>query len=88
MPPKSCEKVLDKRLTAARRGYSHLMVAFRVIDPSGNVVATRDIDSAESAHAWFADSVAGSSETGWRIQVDDEGRWALFDDTEGIRLQR
>ncbi|HXA89155.1 MAG TPA: hypothetical protein VNW96_11430 [Mycobacterium sp.] len=63
------------------------MVAFRVIDPRGKVVASRDIDSAEVAHAWFADSVAHSTEPGWRIEVDDDGRWAFFDDTGGIRLR-
>ena len=62
------------------------MVAFRVIDPHGKVFASSDIDSAEGAHAWFADSVADSTELGWRMEVDDDGRWAFFDDTGGIRL--
>jgi hypothetical protein len=62
------------------------MVAFRVIDPHGKVVGSRDIDSAEGAHAWFADSIADSTEMGWRMEVDDDGRWAFFDDTGGIPL--
>ena len=51
------------------------MVAFRVIDPHGKVVATRDFDSAEGAHAWFGDSI-DNTELGWRIEVNDDGRWA------------
>ena len=62
------------------------MVAFRVIDPHGKVVATREIDSAEGAHAWFAESI-DTAELGWRIEVNDDGRWAQFDDTGGIRLR-
>jgi hypothetical protein len=61
------------------------MVAFRVVDPHGKVVATRHLDSAEGAHAWFADSI-DSTELGWRIEVNDDGQWAHFDDTGGIRL--
>ena len=63
------------------------MVAFRVIDPHGKVVASRDIDSAEGAHAWFAASIADSTELGWRMEIDDDGRWAFFDDTGGIPLR-
>jgi hypothetical protein len=29
------------------------MATYRVIDPHGDVVDTKDIDSAEDAHAWF-----------------------------------
>lgn len=60
------------------------MAAFRVIDPHGTVVATRNFASAEAAHAWFLDLVAGRSELGWRMEVDDDGRWAFFDDTQGF----
>jgi hypothetical protein len=60
------------------------MPRFRVIDPHGRVVGMRNFDSAEAAYPWFIDSIAGSSELGWRMEVDDEGQWALFDDTEGF----
>ncbi len=60
------------------------MAAFRVIDPHGTVVATRNFASAEAAHAWFLGLVAGTSELGWRMEVDDDGRWAFFDDTQGF----
>ena len=59
------------------------MAKFRLIDPRGQIVATKNFNSAESAHAWFADSI-GSAELGWRMEVDDAGRWAFFDDTEGF----
>jgi hypothetical protein len=60
------------------------MVKFRVIDPHGDVVATDAFDTAEAAYPWFIGLIAGSSELGWRMEVDDEGRWAFFDDTEGF----
>ena len=60
------------------------MAKFRIVDPHGETVATKDVDSAEAAHAWFTDASAGSTELGWRMEVDDDGQWAFFDDTEGF----
>ena len=60
------------------------MAEFRVIDPHGHVVATKNFASAEAAHAWFIDSIADNSELGWRMEVNDDGQWAFFDDTEGF----
>lgn len=60
------------------------MAEFRVIDPRGRVVATKDFANAEAAHAWFVGSVGGSTELGWRMEVNDDGQWAFFDDTEGF----
>ncbi|OBH07026.1 MULTISPECIES: hypothetical protein [unclassified Mycobacterium] len=59
------------------------MATFRIVDPHGEIVATRNFDNAEDAHAWFSGSIA-SSELGWRMEVDDDGQWAFFDDTEGF----
>jgi hypothetical protein len=60
------------------------MARFRVIGPHGEIVATKNFGSAEAAHAWFMNSIAGRSELGWRMEVDDEGEWAFFDDTGGF----
>jgi hypothetical protein len=60
------------------------MARFRVIGPPGEIIATKNFASAEAAHAWFKNSVAGSSELGWRMEVDDDGEWAFFDDTGGF----
>jgi hypothetical protein len=60
------------------------MAEFRVVDPHGQIVATKNFDSAEAAHAWFIDSIADNSELGWRMEVDDAGEWAFFDDTGGF----
>lgn len=60
------------------------MARFRILDPHGKLVATKNFDSAEAAHAWFTEASAGSTELGWRMEVDDDGRWAFFDDTEGF----
>jgi hypothetical protein len=60
------------------------MARFRVIGPHGEIIATKNFASAEAAHAWFMNSVAGGSELGWRMEVDDDGEWAFFDDTGGF----
>jgi hypothetical protein len=60
------------------------MATFRAIDPHGEIVAAKSFDSADAAHAWFMEIVADSSELGWRMEVDDAGSWALFDDTGGF----
>ncbi len=60
------------------------MAEFRVIDPHGHVVATKNFAGAEAAHAWFIDAIADNSELGWRMEVNDDGQWAFFDDTEGF----
>ena len=62
-----------------RHGY------YRVLDPTGTVVETKDIESAEDAHAWFVDVRAGNSELGWRMEVQHTDGWSFFDDTEGTR---
>lgn len=59
------------------------MAKFRIIDPHGQIVAAKNFDSAEVAYAWFTDAIT-SSELGWRMEVDDDGQWAFFDDTEGF----
>ena len=59
------------------------MAIFRIIDPHGEIVATKNFDRAEAAHAWFKDSI-NNSELGWRMEVDDDGQWAFFDDTAGF----
>jgi hypothetical protein len=64
------------------------MTQFRVVDPHGEVVATKNFDSAQAAHSWFKRFVANSSELGWRMEVDDTGEWAFFDDTGGFTAPR
>lgn len=54
------------------------------MDPRGHVVAIKNFVSAEAAHAWFINSIADKSELGWRMEVNDDGQWANFDDTEGF----
>ena len=59
------------------------MANYRVLDPTGDVVATKEIASAEDAHAWFVDEKADNSELGWRMEVEHDGEWSFFDDSEG-----
>ena len=59
------------------------MATYRVIDPKGSVVETKDIESADDAHAWFVDARADNSELGWRMEVEVDGQWRFFDDSEG-----
>jgi hypothetical protein len=61
------------------------MATYRVLDPHGEIVATKDIASAEDAHAWFVDNKADNAELGWRMEVENDGDWSFFDDTEGDR---
>ena len=63
------------------------MAEFRVIDPQGKIVATKNFANAEAAHAWFTESIPSGAELGWRMEVDDEGKWAFFDDTAGFRYR-
>ncbi|ULE32477.1 hypothetical protein [Mycobacterium sp. IDR2000157661] len=61
------------------------MATYRVLNPKGEVVDTKDIESADDAHAWFVDQKA-EPELGWRMEVKDEqGGWAFFDSSEGDR---
>ncbi|TCN54876.1 hypothetical protein EV641_104141 [Rhodococcus sp. SMB37] len=61
------------------------MATYRVIDPHGDVVDTKDIASADDAHAWFVDVRADNTELGWRMEAqhENDGTWHFFDSTEG-----
>ncbi|AEF38053.1 hypothetical protein [Mycolicibacter algericus] len=48
-------------------------------------MGTKDIASADDAHAWFVDVKADNTELGWRMEVDLDGQWRFFDSTEGDR---
>jgi hypothetical protein len=61
------------------------MANYRVINPHGDVVDSKEISSAGDAHAWFVDAKADNSELGWRMEVETDGDWRFFDDTEGDR---
>lgn len=61
------------------------MATYRVLNPKGEVVATKDIESADDAHAWFVDNKADNSELGWRMEVESADGWHFFDDSEGDR---
>lgn len=59
------------------------MATYRVINPKGDVVGTKDIESAEDAHAWFVDQAAHNDELGWRMEVKSDGEWKFFDNADG-----
>lgn len=59
------------------------MANYRVLNPKGDVVDTKEIASAEDAHAWFVDQKANNDELGWRMEVENDGEWSFFDDSEG-----
>lgn len=59
------------------------MAEYRVINPEGDVVDTKEIPSADDAHAWFVDTKADNSELGWRMEVKVDDDWRFFDDSEG-----
>jgi hypothetical protein len=45
------------------------MAAYRVLNPTGEVVDTKDIESADDAPPWFVDQKA-DPELGWRMEVN------------------
>ena len=61
------------------------MSTYRVISPMGDIVDTKDIDSADDAHAWFVDQKVNKDELGWRLEVNIDGDWRFFDQTDGDR---
>lgn len=71
-------------IKTAAPGNADVMATYRVMNPKGEVVETKDIESADDAHAWFVDAKADNSELGWRMEVrHEDGEWHFFDDTEG-----
>ena len=42
------------------------------------MVATKDIESADDAHAWFVDNKVEGNELGWRMEVEHDGEWHFF----------
>jgi len=59
------------------------MATYRVIDPKGDVVVTKDIESADDAHAWFVDQAADDDTLGWRMEVQEGNDWRFFDNSDG-----
>jgi hypothetical protein len=59
------------------------MATYRVIDPNGDVVETKDIESADDAHAWFVDNAAHNDKLGWRMEVKVDDDWRFFDNSDG-----
>ena len=41
--------------------------------------------ASDKAHAWFADNKVDGNELGWRMEVEHDGEWHFFDDSEGDR---
>jgi hypothetical protein len=80
-------RIFRRWFGSARSGNTDTMATYRVIDPKGDVVETREIDAADDAHAWFVDVRADNSELGWRMEVEHDGEWSFFDDTEGVSKQ-
>jgi hypothetical protein len=59
------------------------MATYRVLNPEGDVVDTKDFDTASRAEDWFQ-QIRDNSELGWRIEVrHDAGDWHFFGDSEG-----
>ena len=50
------------------------MANYRVLDPTGSVVATKEIADSTDAHSWFKESKSDDAELGWRLEVEHEDR--------------
>lgn len=83
-PPGAVSEICLPAVKISRRGHPVGMATYRVIDPKGDVVASKDINTAGDAHAWFVDQAADNTELGWRMECQqDDGEWSFFDDSEG-----
>lgn len=58
------------------------MAEYRVINPTGDTVGTKDFDAADDAYSWFKET-QDNTELGWRLEVNHDGDWAFVDDSEG-----
>ncbi len=58
------------------------MAEYRVINPKGDTVATKDFEAADDAYSWFKEA-QDNTELGWRLEVNHDGEWAFVDDSEG-----
>jgi hypothetical protein len=59
------------------------MAKYRVLDPNETVIDTKDFENASDAYEWFAKVEVPSDKLGYRMEVEDEGEWRMFDQTDG-----
>ncbi|MBJ8338034.1 hypothetical protein JGU71_03960 [Antrihabitans sp. YC3-6] len=59
------------------------MAKYRVLNPSEEVIDTKEFTSSQDAYEWFSNIEVPSNELGYRMEVDHDGEWAMFDQTDG-----
>lgn len=61
------------------------MTQYRVLNPDEEVIDTKDFNNAQDAYEWFANREVPSGELGYRMEVNADGNWKMFDQTDGTR---
>jgi hypothetical protein len=59
------------------------MAKYRVIDSTEKVVAEKEFADATSAYEWFKTEGAPDDELGVAMQVEADGEWHMFEQTDG-----
>ncbi|MCF8587811.1 hypothetical protein [Gordonia liuliyuniae] len=58
------------------------MATYRVLNPDEQVIDTKEFDSAQDAYEWFSNIEVPSHMIGFRMEVDQDGEWVMFDQTD------
>jgi hypothetical protein len=61
------------------------MAQYRVLNPNEDVVDTKDFNNAQDAYEWFSTQEVPSGELGYRMEVNVDGNWKMFDQSDGTR---
>lgn len=61
------------------------MTEYRVLNPDEEVIDVKDFNNAEDAYHWFAEKEVPSGELGYRMEVNSDGNWKMFDQSDGTR---
>ena len=64
------------------------MSKYRVLDPNEEVIDTKEFANASDAYAWFDTVEVPSDKLGYRMEVQEtDGKWHMFDQTDGTQSQ-
>ncbi|MDR2280221.1 MAG: hypothetical protein LBE07_05100 [Gordonia sp. (in: high G+C Gram-positive bacteria)] len=58
------------------------MARYRVLNPNEEVIDTKEFTNAQDAYDWFSEIEVPSHVVGYRMEVDQDGKWTMFDQTD------
>jgi hypothetical protein len=59
------------------------MAEYRVLNPDEDVIDKVEFNNAEDAYEWFKNREVPSGQLGFRMEVNVDGDWRFFDQTDG-----